>query len=327
MPEATTQAVSSPAEVEDPFHGQSPTVHEFNTYRATGEVPARFIPADDADSATAQHAEGDEPENEPATALDDDQEPPEGIGNKARRRFEKLLAEKKELERKLSAQTAKQDVKPAPSAAPEATPAPVNRQKPTIEDKKPDGTPKFATYEDFVEDLADWKAEQRLESARRSEQEQRQIQQVQQNVERDRERYGEEFEKVLEPTAAAIMGNKAIPIEVKRMISASDVLPELIYTIGTDEKTMQKLVRVAQSDPQKAMFYIAELSAGIRQELDASESQSAERTPEKKPTGAPKPPVPVTGPSSRHFDVSDESLSPEEWARKRNSQLAQRRHS
>lgn len=322
-----TQAVSSPAEAADPFNGQSPTVHEFNTYRATGEVPARFTPAEDAEPATAKTAEGDEPENEPVTALDDDQEPPEGIGNKARRRFEKLLAEKKELERKLAAQQAKPDVQSAPSAASQTEQASAKRDKPTIQDKNTDGTPKFSTYEDFVEDLADWKAEQRLESARRNEQQQRQIHEVQQNVERDRERYGEEFEKVLEPTAAAIMGNKAIPMEVKRMIAASDVLPELIYTIGTDEKTMQKLVRVAQSDPQKAMFYIAELSAGIRQELAATESEATEPPPEKKPTNAPKPPVPVTRSSSRAFDVSDESLSPEDWARKRNSQLALRRHS
>ena len=326
MPEALTQAASSPAEATDPFNGQSPTVHEFNTYRATGEVPARFTPAEDAEPAPAVSAEGDEPENGTATAAEDDQEPPEGIGNKARRRFEKLLAEKKELERRLAAQTVKPDAQSASSAAPQEQ-SPVNRQKPTISDKKTDGTPKFATYEDFVEDLADWKAEQRLESARQNEQQQRQIQQVEQNVERDRERYGEEFEKVIEPTAAAIMGNKAIPIEVKRMISASDVLPELIYTIGTDEKTMQKLIRVAQSDPQKAMFYIAELSAEIRQELDAVETKPLESAPEPKRTSAPRPPVPVTGGSSRAFDTSDESLTPEEWARKRNSQLALRRHS
>jgi hypothetical protein len=322
MPEVTTPAESSPVESADPFNGQQPSLREFSAYRVTGEVPERFKPVEEAESTPA--AEVEETENAPASALEDDQELPEGIGNKARRRFEKLLAEKKELERKL-AERAKPDEKPASSSAPTVQQIAQTRPEPTLNDKNQDGTLKYADYAAFVKDLGRWSAEQGYHELRQREIQQQQAQQVQKKVETDRERYGQEFDSIIEPTAGKIMSDASIPMEVKRMLAASDVLPELVYTIGTDPKTMEKLTRVAKSDPQQAMYYIAELSAGIRQELAAdAEKPSKESTPEPKHTSAPKPPVPVSGPSSRAFDVSDTSLSPEDWARKRNAQLARR---
>jgi hypothetical protein len=321
MPEVETQAASSPAEAVDPFNGQQPSLREFSAYRATGEVPERFKP--EAESAPAP-AEGEQPENEPASALEDDQELPEGISNKTRRRIEKLLGEKKELERQL-AERAKPDAKPDSSPAPTVQQVAPTRPEPTLNDKNQDGTLKYADYAAFVKDLGRWSAEQGYHELRQRELQQQQTQQVQKKVETDRERYGEEFDSIIEPTAGKIMSDASIPMEVKRMLAASDVLPELVYTIGTDPKTMEKLTRVAKSDPQQAMYYIAELSAGIRQELAADAAKpSKEPTPEPKRTSAPKPPTPVSGPSSRAFDVSDTSLSPEEWARKRNAQLARR---
>lgn len=321
--EVQTQADSSPVEMQDPFNGQTPTLHEFNAYRVSGEVPARFAPAEDAESDPAEPAEGDEPENASDPAPENDQEPPEGIGHKARRRFEKLLSEKKELERQLAAHTVKQDDNPAPSTAPQAQQFAPVRPEPTVNDTNADGTLKYADYGAFVKDLGKWSAEQTLFESRQRDIQQQQMTEAQSKVERDRERYGKEFDKVIEPTAAAIMGDKSIPMGVKRMLASSDVLPELIYTIGTDEKTMQKLVRISQTDPQKAMFYIAELSAGIRQEL-AAETETPETVSEPRRTTAPKPPSPVSGASSRSFDVSDESLSADDWARKRNAQIARR---
>ena len=123
-----TQAVPSPAEVQDPFNGQSPTLREFNSYRVTGELAARFTPAEEAAPAPAGDtpAEGDESETAPETAPENDQEPPEGIGNKARRRFEKLLAENKALK---AAQQAKTDVTPVPSPAPQAAQVAPNKSR------------------------------------------------------------------------------------------------------------------------------------------------------------------------------------------------------
>jgi hypothetical protein len=317
-----TQAASSPVEATDPFNGQSPTLHEFNSYRNTGEVPARFAPAEEAEPApaTEEPAEGEEPENAPETAPEDDQEMPEGIGNKARRRFEKLLAENKALK---AAQQAKPDATTVPSPAPQAAQIAPTRPEPAVNDTNEDGTLKYADYSDYVKALGRWSAEQTLHEAHQREVQQKQIIQVQESVEDARKRYGSEFDSVIEPTAAAIMGDKTIPIQVKQMLSESDVLPELVYTIGTDQKTMKELERLSRVNPSQAIRYIATLEAGIRLEL-ASEP-NADATPEPKKTNAPKPPTPVNGASSRAFDVSDESLSADDWARKRNQQLSSRR--
>ena len=320
-----TQAESSPAVEVDPFNGQTPSLQEYNQYRTSGEVPERFKPAEVADPAPAETpAEGDKPENDPEPAPDDDQEPPEGIGNKARKRFEKLLAENKALK---AAQQAKPDVIPASSAAPQVAQTAPTRPEPTVNDTNADGTLKYADYGAFVKDLGRWSAEQTLHESRQREIQQQQNRQIQENIEEGRKRYGEEWEKVIEPTAGSIMGNKSIPNDVKTMLAQSDVLPELVYTIGTDQKTMQKLESLARTNPLQAIRYIATLEAGIRQELAADEAEPAESAPEPKKTNAPKPPTPVAGPSSRAFDVSDESLSPEDWARKRNADLARRRNS
>jgi hypothetical protein len=315
-----TQAAPSPAEEQDPFNGIAPTLTEWNKYRQSGDVPERFKAEPAEPAPAAEPAEGEKPENEPETAPDNEQEPPEGIGNKARRRFEKLLAEKKDLERKL-AQQAKPDEKPAPSAAPQTQQIAPTRQKPTLADKNDDGTLKYSDYATFVEDLGTWSAEQTLHKARVAELQQKQSEQIQENIETARRRYGDEFDEVIEPTAGAIMGNASIPVEVKRMMAQSDVLPELVYTIGTDQKTMKELERLAKANPSQAIRYIATLEVGIREEL-AAEPEPKETPEPKKSTAAPKPPAPVNGPSSRAFDVSDDSLSPEEWARKRNAQLA-----
>lgn len=324
MEEQATIAVSSPAEPTDPFNGQTPTLHEYNTYRVTGELPARFQPAAPAESAPAdapeETANPDAPDSDPEETQEQIRK-----GSPAEKRIKQLLAEKKELERKLAA-AAKPDVMPASSAAPVAESAPQVSKKPAIDDKKPDGTAKYATYEEFLEDLADWKAEQRLESARKQYEQQAQVQKVQESIEGARKRYGDEFDSVIEPTAGAINGNQAIPLDVKRMIAQSDVLPELLYTVGSDQKTMQELVRLAKINPAQAIRYIATLEVGIRQELATPEPDPREETPapEQRRTAAPKPPSPVTGGSSRAFDVSDESLSTDEWMRKRNAQIARR---
>lgn len=308
---AETQTASSPIEMQDPFNGQTPTLREFNDYRVTGEVPARFQveeTVEEAESATA-----DAPE-QTAESQPDAQEPPKV--SEAEKRIKQLLSEKKELERKL-AQTVKPDVS-ASSPAPQQVP--LTRPKPTLNDKNDDGSLRYGDYAEFIADVGAWSAEQTLYAVRQREVQQQQHRQIEENIEEAKRRYGQEYDDVIEPTAGAIMGNQAIPAAVKQMMANSDVLPELVYTIGTDQKTMKELERLSRVNPAQAIRYIATLEVGIRQKLAAEENPA----PEPKRTAAPKPPAPVTGASSRAFDVSDDSLSPEEWMRKRNAQLARR---
>ena len=317
-----TQVESSTTEEKDPFNGQSPSLSEFQSYRQSGEVPERFKPVEVVESTTTDTPEKTATsENTSASETEETQEQTHKVTG-AEKRIKQLLAEKKVLESRL-AQTVKPDDKPASSTAPQQIPP--TRPEPTIEDKNPDGTLKYEDYGTFVKDLGKWSAEQTLHEVRQREIQEQSIKQIVEGVESARKRYGEEFDNIIEPTAGAIMGNQNIPVAVKQMMADSDVLPELVYTIGTDDKTMKDLERLSRTNPTQAMRYIATLEAGIRQELDADVPEEiVPNAPEPKKTTAPPPPKPVTGGSSKGFDVSDDSLSTVEWARQRTRQLAQR---
>jgi hypothetical protein len=116
-------ADSTPAEVEDVFQGQSVSLSEFSKYRADGELPSRFKPNDTPEETVVPEAE--EPEPEPESEPDATQEPPQKVSG-AEKRIKQLLAEKKELERKLAG---KPDVQPDPSTARYRRHAPSQPQK------------------------------------------------------------------------------------------------------------------------------------------------------------------------------------------------------
>jgi hypothetical protein len=318
MPEETVVAAPSAAEVEDVFRGEQPTLDEFNAYRKTGELPERFKPAEKAESDPAdaqeetEESEAEEAETESESESEEAQEPPQK-GSGAEKRIKQLLAKNKELESKLASIS---DVKP--ESSPAKVDVPATRTKPTAEDKDKDGNPKYQTYEDFVEDLADWKAEQRYEAVKREQQQQEAQRALQKQVEDARERY-EDVDEVIFPAAQAINEAK-IPQAVKEVFAQSDLFIDLCYVVGSDENELNKFIKLAQSNPRAAIGKVFEYERGIREELNGEK-----KAPEPKTTKAPKPPSPVGGASTRAFDVSDESLSPEEWMRKRNAEVSRRR--
>ena len=329
MSEQQTQAASSPAETEDVFHGETPTLEEFNHYRSSGEVPARFKPAEPAASATADApeqtadpAEDESPEHAPESDPEKAQEPPAKPISPAEKRIKQLLAEKKELERKLAAQ-APTDVKPESSTAPAAQQKPdpqYTRPKPKPDGMSQDGKP-YETYEDYVEDLANWSGDQKVAQFQRQQAEQQAQSVVRQKIEDARTRY-EDADETIFPTAKAIH-DAQIPHVVKAVIEDSDVYVDLCYVAGSDPDELAKFIALAQSNPRAAIGKVFEYERGIKEAL--AKNGNAETAPEKKRTQAPPPPTPVGGTSSRAFDVNDDSLSADEWFRKRNAQLDKRR--
>jgi hypothetical protein len=311
-----TQAASSPAEVEDVFRGETPTLDEFNSYRQSGELPARFKPAEEAASTTADDPEetdtaGEDPKPEP----DSDPEEAQELKPKTAKRIQQLLAEKKELERKLAE---KQDVKPESSPAPDPQ---HTRPEPTPEDKNEEGSLKFDTYEKYVKALARWEVEQGWETAKREQAQQEAQKALQAQIADARARY-DDVDDVIFPAAKTINEAK-IPLAVKEVFAQSDLFIDLCYVVGSDPDELKKFISLAESNPRAAIGKVFEYERGIREELSKDGKDS--EVPETKKTSAPKPPSPVSGASSRAFDVSDESLSPEEWMRKRNADLNKRR--
>lgn len=347
----TSTAVPSTAEV-DVFEGQTPTVAEYNQYRETGEVPARFKPAATEESATSeveQPSEGEQPESAgESEAPEDHQEPkpqPKKLTAEGRiaqidATIEKLWAAEEpdtikiaqlEATREKIEQRAglKRKAEPAPASQPPASaPQPqATRPKPTIEDKNSDGSPKYAgesAYESWLEDLADWKAEQRIAQAQREYAQQAQYREFQTKMAEAAERYPN-FAEIADPFAGEIASNQKIPDFVKDMLRSSELFPDLVYTIADDADERAKFVRMAQTNPTQAARYIAALESGIRTELAKAATEEKQEAPEPRKTQAPKPPAPVGNASSRTFDVNDESLSPEEWKRKRDAEVARRK--
>ena len=327
MAEITTQAASSPAETADVFNGQQPTMEEYSSYRTTGELPARFKPAEpaanDTPEQTAAAAEVEEPEIAPESDPEKAQEPPQKSTSPAEKRIKELLAKNKDLERKLAAQPPT-DAKPDSSTAtatPQKADPQYTRPKPKPEGMNQDGKP-YATYEDYVEDLANWSGEQKLAQFQRSQAEQQAQKALQTKLDDARARYTD-ADDVIFPTADAI-GKANIPPVVKQVIEDSDVFVDLCYVIGSDSDELKKLVALAQTNPRAAIGRVFEYERGIKEALGKTSASGA--APEKKQTQAPKPPSPVGGSNGRAFDANDDSLSADEWMRKRNAQLANRGH-
>lgn len=334
-------AVAASSAADDVFGGIEPTFDEYNSYRQTGELPARFKPVEPAESAPAdapeetEESEGEEPEPEPESDPEEAQEPPQK-GSGAEKRIKQLLAEKKELQRKLEA-AAKSDVRSDPSSAQAAQQAPQ-----TYEDWEKQFEP-----EKWIEEYTKQNPQASYERANAAMfthmlNAREHFRSIEQRVQAEkqaldaklsdaRERY-EDFDEIKSDFLSKAISPKGVPLlplQVLGIINDSDVLPDLLYTIGSDDAELAKFVEMAKTNPNKAIRYVARVESLIAEELAKPENTSARgedgkfKAPERK-TSAPKPPVLVSGSSSRAFDVSDESLSAEEWASKRNAELQKR---
>jgi hypothetical protein len=332
----TVVAASSPAEV-DVFNGEQPSLAEYTQYRQSGEIPERFKPPAEtvAESAPAEEIpEGEEPESEPESEPDEPQETRGKKGKTAEDRIAQLEATIEKIKRGARLER-KTEV--APVTQQQAPPQNYGEWrkdfKPSqwIEDfgkKNPE-----ASYEDATAAMADFLGDVRDQFRSIEQVRQSQAKELNDKVADARARYGEQFDEVLQPTVNAIVNDAQIPAAIKQRINRSDVLPDLMFTIGGDTDELIKFVQMAKADPDAARDHIVLLEHFIKAEL----AKPAEETPRgddgkfktaappaKPKTSAPKPPSPVSGVSTGAFDVSDESLSPEEWMRKRNADLARK---
>lgn len=290
MIEATAVAETSTAPAVDISRGPlvDMTGDQRAEFRRTGELPGP--PKKQEEAATSEVAE-----TKPAPGAQPEKKPQETRRKPdAEHRIGELTAETKRLKAELeSLRTPKpaEAAKPGPVQQPQPQ---QTRTKPTAEDKGQDGNPKYTTYEDFVEDLADWKAEQREANSRRDQQQKEQGKALQAKVEEARGRY-EKFDEVLQPTLNAIVGDQQVSPAVKAMLNDSEVLPDLIFTLGSNPKELAAFVKMAKENPGKALRYVALTESLIAEELDSKNKPSPTVAPVKTQTAAPRPPAEVGG--------------------------------
>lgn len=348
----TEQAASSTAEA-DVFNGQEPTRAEYDSWRTTGKVPERFKPAEKVDAAatdaqkeTESEAKGAESADAAETSEEQHQEP-----RKPRNAAQRIA----QLEAAIESEWGKDDPDLIKIGQLNATidkingrpkrktePAPVNQ--PSQEQPKQQAPQNYAEWEKqfepekWLEQYAKdnptasyekanaamfsymlgarehfGNIERRIAAERAA---------LDSKVSEAKERY-EDFDEIKSTFLSRTLSDQGplIPPQVLGIINDSDVLPDLLYVLAEDESELDKFISLAKTNPNKAIRQIAALENSITEELSKPDGGQPQKAPEKRQTAAPKPVTPVGGSSSRGFDVNDESLSEDEWVRKRNAQL------
>lgn len=263
-------------------------------FRKTGELPTKELPKKEeaAPSSESKPVEGEaKPAGESETPESKQEIPKRGKTQTAEERILQLEATIEKIRKGKGIETPKAESTPAPKLVQQQPPT---RPKPTSEDKKEDGTPKFQTYEDFVEDLADWKSEQREVSNKRLQAETEQAKALNAKVEEAKARY-ENFADVVKPAVDAIVGDPDISPVVKRMLDDSEIFADLVYTLASDSAEFAKFVTMSKENPGKAIRYIALTESLIAEELASKAAKPIEETPVKPKTNAPKPPSEAGG--------------------------------
>ena len=197
----------------------------------------------------------------------------------AERRADAAEARASELEARLNQQPREQS--PPPQHAAQESPTPqvqATRAKP-VEDEV---GAKYATYADFVEDLADWKAEQRLAAMNFDAR-------FDQRIEADRaarqraDHYREVFTRARRtyPDFDAVLTTHQVTFPDLRIFDQLPNLEHVLYALAKDEQLARKIAQLSQSNPVLAGLELARLSPSSSVASPASTGRTA---------GSPVPP-------------------------------------
>ncbi len=286
MDEQTVVAAPSAAAVEDaPIEIPRSGTQEYAEWRTKGTLPEKKQKAETADTAAADTSK----ETKSVTEVD-----PESAKHKqetrrkpdAEARIKELTERANKLEADLAEARKPKDAKVAESStvkAAEQKPVepPPTRPKPKQEDKGQDGKSKYASYEEFIEDLSDWKAEQRLAKMERDAQVKQQVEGTRKRLDEARERYKESgnFDAVIVPMLAE-MTKPDIPREVFTVMEASPVLPDLLYVLGGSEESRTAFLNDCRSNPAKALRVALLAEQEIVKELAKGGKSASQRAGE-----------------------------------------------
>lgn len=184
--------------------------------------------------------------------------------------------------------------------APEPTPQPT-QGKPSLD--------QFESYEAYTEALTDWKVGEALRAQERQMQER--------TVQTEAQRRQEEFQSRVSAFSAEVEDfhqvamNPSLPVSdaMAEAIQSSDIGPQLLYHLGQNP---QEAARIAGLPPYLAAMELGRLSARLT-------APQPRRNP-----SAPAPVKPLGG-GEGLANTDPLKLSPDDWARQRNAELAARR--
>ncbi len=182
------------------------------------------------------------------------------------------------------------------------------KSRPKPDDVDKDGKAKYATYEDFVEELSDWKTEQRIAKLESDRQQATQRQLLEKEFAQASEVYPDFVDKT-KPIMTALLNDASLPEPFKAAVGTSDVFTHLLYALSAEQS--QKLMDLARTNTISAIKKLGELEATVRIELAKSKPVVAKETsvepPAKPQPRAPKPPTEVGGRGTAPADTQAEA--------------------
>lgn len=277
---------------------------------ATGALPAKESsePAEkQAETAAASEAAKHQEQVAQRTSAKERRE-------QLRSEIRELLRERDEISKELDRQ--KQGNNPPQAEASSATAADAAPVKPKQDDFKT--WEEFdAARDDYHDKMADYKAHQAVKTYEASRLQREQQVKLEQQMREVKEKYPE-FDDVAIPFGMEIGKDPAIHQAVKKRISDSKVLPELLMVMaGADEAKRQEFLKLSKTDPVAALGEIAVFEYLIKEKL----TESKPKAPEKQgPKAPPEPATEVSGKSGAPVDEVEAAQrandgSPDSFAR------------
>lgn len=172
----------------------------------------------------------------------------------------------------------------------------------------------FATHDDYVEALVDWKAEAKMQAAKQKDREEKIKTEVQAKFNTHQQRVTA-FKETHEDFDDALENVSTIPMSlaVQESILESDVGPQMMYALAKDPKEFKRLCSLP---PLQAAREIGKLEAKFSKTTSTTSSVTTTR--------APKPVTPVrTRGATSVKDISDPNISQREFERLREEQIKQ----
>lgn len=305
--EQAVAAEPSPAAVETPeapVQLKDLSTEQHAEWRKTGllpEKPKAEKPAspDTPKAATSEaKPEEAEAETEPASEPGESTQEPEEKHSRApgaEKRIKELLAKNKKLEEQMAARVPASEKPIEKKAEAKASP------KPTPEDLDDSGKAKYATYEDFVEALSDWKSEGRIQAFKaETEKAAKDAEVAKQNkaveegwmkrVDEAKAKHEDFVEVAFAPDLPIKQGSVADAV-----ILDSEQGAELLYYFGQNRAELE---RINALPPMAQAREIFRLEASLQGEREATPE-----APAKPVTRAPKPAAAVGGKNTAPVDA------------------------
>jgi hypothetical protein len=248
--------------------------------------------------------EGEEPKEEPEEELeaktDEEPKPPKKKGG-----FQKKIV-KLEQEKEYWRQEALRA---------QANAKPAEPTKPIVDTSTRPKASDFATHDEYLESLVEWKADQKIAAINAKRQQDEAKNQVQTKFQTHNARV-EAFKVTHEDFDETMENVNTIPMSlaVQESILDSDHGPEMMYALASDPKEFK---RICSLPPLQAAREMGKLETKFIKTTSTSS--------ETKTTRAPKPVTPVrTRGAAAVKDLNDPNISYEDYKRLRTEQIKQR---